>query len=880
MPHLAKMLRSLVLASVASQIAAYRRVGSRPQPIRAEAPAPAALVEEVGIQPREEASSVILHKAKKLAVSEDTWIVTFMRGVTDALINTFCAEARCKMQGHPDERGLGMAVVRADAATMKKLKFKYKEQIHQVEADSEFDMALVSIDSEHEEMQRNSASWGLDRVDQVKWPLSGSYTSPGNQGAGVHIFILDTGVRSTHHDFGGRALPFYDVYREDQMLCDESDQSCAGDVNSHGTHCAGTAGGTGFGVAPKSQLHAVKVLADNGAGWASFIIAGMDAVMMTTYRPAVMSMSLNGGVAGGVYIDAVERASEAGIIVVVAAGNANTDACTTAPAYVPKVITVGSTNSLDGMSVFSNFGPCVDIFAPGSKVKSASASSDTSSVSMSGTSQAAPHVAGAAAVRLSDAPNSTVDDVSGFLMATGTEGVISLLPGEPASPNKLLLVASDLPAPTPSPAWGTFELRGPCVREGNCVSSGNYPESYEKNEACGMTVHASMNMEMQSFETELYRDKLVVNGIQYSGSSDRAPPNPLVTGEIQWLSDASLNKAGWKFCLEPSGITPAPTPAPTPVPTPAPVSEPPFSLTGDGCTVVAGENCVTSLNFPLKYGADQSCTMAFNGEVDLSVETFQTEQGWDFLTLNGVEYSGSAGPPAGLTTGELVWSADEAFHSTGWKICANFPAPPPEITFEVVGDGCVVTAGSCVTSTNYPLKYGADQTCTIAFEEPTEIAVESFDTEEGYDFLTVNGVQYSGHDAPPGGLTTGELVWSSDDVFNANGWKICMGGAEPEPISQFFAMEGNGCTSTGDCVTSGNYPLKYGPNENCTITVNGTASLVVEKFDTEQGWDFLTVNGVAFSGVSGPAAGPISGEIHWASDSVFHDAGWKLCFSA
>merc|ERR1719346_169019 len=203
-------------------------------------------------------------------------------------------------------------------------------------------------------------------------------------GSSATVFVLDTGVRSTHTDFGGRASSGADVTSGSLVECN-GDLGCAADRQGHGTHCAGTAAGTVYGVATSAQVQSVKVLSDQGSGSWSWSYEALDWLATSSVRPAVASMSLGGtGVVAGMK-DAVDAVS-AGVTVVVAAGNSNADACGFSPAYVPNAVTVGSTDSTDSRSYFSCYGRCVDIWAPGSSVVSLSSSSNTGLRTLSGTS--------------------------------------------------------------------------------------------------------------------------------------------------------------------------------------------------------------------------------------------------------------------------------------------------------------------------------------------------------------------------------------------------------------------------------------------------------------------------------------------------------------
>lgn len=279
--------------------------------------------------------------------------------------------------------------------------------------------------------------WGLDRIDQRSLPLDTLYAY-GTNGSGVHAYVIDTGIRITHVEFSGRVGAGYD------FVDDDSDPT---DCNGHGTHVAGTVGGTTYGVAKQVTLHGVRVLDCGGSGYTSGVVAGIDWVTANATRPAVANMSLGGG-ASSTLDAALGNSVAAGIVYVVAAGNANSDACNSSPAREPSAITVGATDNGDGRASFSNYGACLDIFAPGVSVLSAYYTSDTASTTLSGTSMASPHVAGVVARYLQSAPNALPAEVAAAITGAATTNVVTN-PG-PASPNRLLF-AEPGPPPTPTP---------------------------------------------------------------------------------------------------------------------------------------------------------------------------------------------------------------------------------------------------------------------------------------------------------------------------------------------------------------------------------------------------------------------------------------------
>lgn len=283
-------------------------------------------------------------------------------------------------------------------------------------------VAYVEPDQEMQiSTTQSGATWGIDRIDQRALPLSGTYTYS-SQGTGVRAYIIDTGIQTNHPQFGGRASAVYDALGGNGQDC-----------NGHGTHVAGTVGSASYGVAKNVYLRAVRVLDCNGSGSNSGVIAGMDWVRTNAIKPAVANMSLGGSYSATVNTAATNLANS-GVLLAVAAGNSSADACNSSPSSASGTITVAASTSSDARASYSNYGGCVDIYAPGSSITSTWINSGTNTIS--GTSMATPHVTGVAALYKASFGDAATSTVISWLTGNATTGVIT--GNISGTPNRLL----------------------------------------------------------------------------------------------------------------------------------------------------------------------------------------------------------------------------------------------------------------------------------------------------------------------------------------------------------------------------------------------------------------------------------------------------------
>ncbi|UKA53790.1 Ig-like domain-containing protein [Arthrobacter sp. FW305-BF8] len=401
----------------------------------------------------------------------------------------------------------------------------------------ELDAPVTAADTQQ------SATWGLDRIDQRTLPLSGTYTSA-STGAGVSAYVVDSGVLSAHAEFGGRVAPGWSAI---------SDGLGTGDCNGHGTHVAGTIAGKTYGVAKAATVVPVRVLDCNGSGFNSDVIAGLEWVAShhQAGTPAVANLSL--GSSTSAMVDAaVQGIISDGVTAMVAAGNSATDACNSSPARVAGALTVAASDSADKQAAFSNYGSCVDLFAPGVSIKSASSSSTTATALMSGTSMASPHVAGAAAVVLSRSPGLAPADVAAKLLSEATSGAVSAATA--GTPNRLLFTDSSaavLTAPSVSALTPAANSSGAAVAANVTATfrtavQGVNGSTFVLRNAAGAAVAAAVSYDAATRTATLNPGGLLDASQKYTATMTGGPSavrdaagTPFVTGSWSFITAAA-----------------------------------------------------------------------------------------------------------------------------------------------------------------------------------------------------------------------------------------------------------------------------------------------------------------------------------------------------
>ena len=362
---------------------------------------------------------LLAHTTHSASPAQVTYLIKFNTPVTDRLLNSinFNQQFQGKIKFIYQNAFQGVAVQIPQNVEQEFVRIlKLNPTVSLIEKDQVFKSNATT---------QTNATWGLDRSDQRNLPLNSTYNADGNA-QGVPVYVVDTGVLASHQDFAGRVKAGYTAV---------SDGNGTTDCNGHGTHVAGTIAGTKYGIAKSASIIPVRVLDCNGSGTTSTVIAGLDWVASQNPKNAVVNLSLGGGTSTALD-DAINRVVNKDIVVVVAAGNNNADACNYSPSRVPAAITVGATTNQDQRANYSNYGKCLDVFAPGSNITSDWYSSNTATATASGTSMASPHVAGLAAILRAIYTGENVSQITNRILNKATTNKVT--DSQTGSPNRLL----------------------------------------------------------------------------------------------------------------------------------------------------------------------------------------------------------------------------------------------------------------------------------------------------------------------------------------------------------------------------------------------------------------------------------------------------------
>ena len=362
---------------------------------------------------------LLAHTTHSASPAQVTYLIKFNTPVTDRLLNSinFNQQFQGKIKFIYQHAFQGVAVQIPQNVEQEFVRIlKLNPTVSLIEKDQVFKSNATT---------QTNATWGLDRSDQRNLPLNSTYNADGNA-QGVPVYVVDTGVLASHQDFAGRVKAGYTAV---------SDGNGTTDCNGHGTHVAGTIAGTKYGIAKSASIIPVRVLDCNGSGTTSTVIAGLDWVASQNPKNAVVNLSLGGGTSTALD-DAINRVVNKDIVVVVAAGNNNADACNYSPSRVPAAITVGATTNQDQRANYSNYGKCLDVFAPGSNITSDWYSSNTATATASGTSMASPHVAGLAAILRAIYTGENVSQITNRILNKATTNKVT--DSQTGSPNRLL----------------------------------------------------------------------------------------------------------------------------------------------------------------------------------------------------------------------------------------------------------------------------------------------------------------------------------------------------------------------------------------------------------------------------------------------------------
>ncbi|PIK55112.1 putative tolloid-like protein 1 [Apostichopus japonicus] len=605
-------------------------------------------------------------------------------------------------------------------------------------------------------------------LNQLGLPVDDSYTPIGD-GTGITVYVVDTGVLTSHNDFGGRASSFYD-----------KDGGAGTDCNGHGTHCAGIIGGSTWGVAKNVNIASLRVFGCDGRGSESDIIAALDQLILSGSTPAVVSLSFSGS-SSTLLDDSVNTLITDGFVVVTAAGNDVSDACGYSPGGNTNGITVGATDEQDARAYFSNFGSCLDLFAPGVDVESAwIGGSGDASYSLSGTSAAVPHVSGAAAILLGLDSSLTPDEVKTALSDRAVMGAVQS-PGA-GSPNRLVYVGSGDGPNTPPPAQACSYT---ITTNNSLVTSPNYPANYDNDLMCDYTVVADdgfyVQLAFEDFDVEdgddcVYDVLNIYNGATATTSNKLASlcgsqhPGLFNSTEsamhLTFHTDSDITATGFSALV-------------TFLEEIIPTFPPATGTCSCQGTCDLEENLINTPNYPAEYGNDEDCSYQFSVPagyfVNVTFLDFELEasatcsfdklvifDGTDNTAPEIAELCGITFPNPVFTTGSDVYmefTTDGSVTRTGFLAAitatdtvATLPPPtsPGPITPTIPSpDYCdnVYTdpANDEVTSPNWPSNYPSNADCGNTIQAPQGSTITltflAFDLEGGsncpYDTVTI-----------------------------------------------------------------------------------------------------------------------------------------------